>query len=88
MDAAWELCFITGREVHILRQRAAGKTLKGLGAELQVTRERIRQIELRALRQVRGMLAEVAMGEVAWDSFEWCVDTNYHMTLGCKTGSK
>jgi RNA polymerase primary sigma factor len=33
---------------------AEGRTLEDIGAELNLTRERIRQIELMALRKLRG----------------------------------
>ena len=51
------LSTLSPREEKILRLRygfdGREKTLEEIGAELHVTRERIRQIELRALRKLR-----------------------------------
>jgi DNA-binding CsgD family transcriptional regulator len=42
------------RERTVFLQRLAGKTLEEVGKELGLTRERVRQIEARALRRLRG----------------------------------
>ena len=42
-----------GREISILKARSRGETLEEIGARFRVTRERIRQIEAKALRKAR-----------------------------------
>lgn len=42
---------LTARELYVLQQRRIGRTLKAIGDDLSVSRERIRQIELKALRK-------------------------------------
>lgn len=59
LATARTLGLITSREQYILCQRAKGKTLVWLGWKLDVCRERVRQIERRALRSLREMMAEV-----------------------------
>lgn len=47
----------------VIRGRAAGKTLDAVGLELGVTRERVRQIEMKALRIARHRLSCAAARE-------------------------
>lgn len=49
---------LTEREAHILRERYGigkdkDKTLEEVGSEIGVTRERVRQIELKAIKKLR-----------------------------------
>ncbi len=41
-----------------------GMTLEGIGAQMQITRERVRQIEQRAIRVLRACLVELPEGDV------------------------
>lgn len=47
---------IPAREAHVLRARAEDRTLQQIGAELGVSREMVRQIELQALPRLRRAL--------------------------------
>jgi len=44
---------LSERDVLVLRRRAEGKTLQEVGAELGLSRERIRQLEVKIFRLVR-----------------------------------
>lgn len=60
-------CFLTPREEKVLELREEGKTLEQCGKELGVTRERIRQIERRAImrfvRRLKSLLEEIKQRE-------------------------
>jgi RNA polymerase sigma factor (sigma-70 family) len=47
---------LSKRERGIVLGRAEGRTLRSLGAELGISRERVRQIELAAYRRIRTMM--------------------------------
>lgn len=47
-----------GRRARVLTARLAGRTLRSIGAELGVTKERVRQVEMEARRTIRAMLGE------------------------------
>ena len=54
---------LTPRETYILRERfgledGAGRTLEEIGQELQISRERVRQIEARALEKLRRLFGQ------------------------------
>lgn len=51
--ADWALQIVPDREREILQRRAAGDTLQEIGLALGLTRERVRQIEERAIRLIR-----------------------------------
>jgi len=59
----WELCkrTLSFREYHVLLERfVENKTLDDVGASLNVSRERVRQIEARALRRLRHSKSGIA----------------------------
>ena len=53
------------RAEHVLRHCHGEATLEAVGRALNVTRERLRQIELVALAKVRGALAGVTFDNLA-----------------------
>lgn len=73
----WAMPVLSPREIEIIGRRygfhaAESETLEEIGASLDVTRERIRQIEAKALRKLRSKLAGTgfyAAVEVAADNF-------------------
>ena len=57
---------LTERETEVIAGRLAGKTLKEIGDSFEITRERIRQIELKALRKI-GTQHELQTGTALFD---------------------
>jgi RNA polymerase sigma factor (sigma-70 family) len=51
---------LPSRERYIVRRRLAGDTLRAIGADIGLTKERVRQIHCEAVRNLRAMLAGVA----------------------------
>lgn len=49
--------YLNEREYNVLLQRIQGKTLEDVGLEMNVTRERIRQIEAKAIKKINGINA-------------------------------
>jgi len=55
MEVAMSLARLTPREKNVLRMMfAQGKTLKEIGEDFGVTAERVRQVEARSMRKMRG----------------------------------
>lgn len=58
LSGARSLGILSGREEYVLRQRANGKTLRWLAWQLEVCRERVRQVEQKAIEKLKEMLEE------------------------------
>lgn len=56
MDAAKLLSFLNEKYREILRRRMEGETLKDIGLDLGVSRERIRQVESHAIQEIRSII--------------------------------
>jgi hypothetical protein len=85
----WAMPELRAREIKILGRRygfdaAESETLEEIGASLDVTRERIRQIEAKALRKLRSKLAGTGFFqavEIAADNF-WRERTPPYLLIG------
>lgn len=59
---------LTVRELYVLQQRRAGRTLKTIGDDLSITRNRVWQLECQALRKERSgattNLRDISLEEV------------------------
>lgn len=76
------LTVLTEREKYVIEERwglnsGRAKTLEEVGAELSVTRERIRQIEVKALRKLRGFAKSSVSEYINNNSASFNVDNMY-----------
>ena len=76
------LTVLTEREKFVIEERwglnsGRAKTLEEVGEELSVTRERVRQIEVKALRKLRGFAKSSVSEYINNNSASFNVDNMY-----------